>query len=63
MPHYSPTDLQLGAEVQAQLDLEAAGQRFGVQVGPQEEQRDDRTVKYLLGAAVALGAYWVLTRE
>ena len=60
--HYSPQSLQLGAEVQAKIDIDAGGRRFGFQYGEPPPRRDDETVKYVAGAAAVLGVLWWLSR-
>jgi len=59
--HYSPQSLQLGAEVQAQVDFNAGESKFGFQYGPRPEE--DQTPKYVAGALVAFGLFMIFRKR
>ena len=61
--HYSPYDLQLGAEVQAKIDVDAAGNKFAFQYGDEPRDEMDEQTKYLIGGAIALGLIWLWRRK
>lgn len=59
--HYSPHDLQLGAEVQAKIDATAAGQKFSFAVGEPMPSQQAQGNYFLLGL-LALGVLVFLSR-
>ncbi len=61
--HYSPQDIQLGANVQAQVDFEAGGQRVGIQYGQPAKQPMSDDTKWLIGGAVGLGVLYLISRN